>query len=71
MRVLIDTKVLISAELSTNVTPFQAYVKAAFYSNHGLICEAAGRVKTPDPLCLYLLNLIFVVLGIDRKVILC
>lgn len=39
MRVLIDTNVLISAALSTNGTPFQAYVKAASYPNHGLICE--------------------------------
>lgn len=29
MRVLIDTNVLISAALSANGTPFQAYVKAA------------------------------------------
>ncbi len=39
MRVLIDTNVLISAALSKNGTPFQAYVKAASYPNHGLICE--------------------------------
>lgn len=39
MRVLIDTNVLISAALSANGTPFQAYVKAASYSNHGMICE--------------------------------
>ena len=39
MRVLIDTNVLISAPLSANGTPFQAYVKAASYPNHGLICE--------------------------------
>lgn len=39
MRVLIDTNVLISAALNANGTPFQAYVKAAFYPNHGLICE--------------------------------
>lgn len=31
MRVLIDTNVLISAALSANGTPFQAYVKAASY----------------------------------------
>ncbi len=29
MRVLIDTNILISAALSTNGIPFQAYVKAA------------------------------------------
>ena len=39
MRVLIDTNVLISAALSAGGTPFQAYIKAATYPNHGLICE--------------------------------
>ena len=39
MRVLIDTNVLISAALSANGIPFQAYVKAASYPNHGLLCE--------------------------------
>lgn len=39
MRVLIDTNVLISAALSASGTPFRAYVKAASYPNHGLICE--------------------------------
>lgn len=39
MRVLIDTNVLISAALSAHGTPFQAYVRAASYPNHGLICE--------------------------------
>lgn len=39
MRVLIDTNVLISAALNPNSIPFQAYVKAASYPNHGLICE--------------------------------
>ncbi len=39
MRVLIDTNVLISAALSSDGIPFQAYVKATFYPNHGLICE--------------------------------
>ena len=39
MRVLIDTNVLISAALSANSVPYQAYVKAASYTNHGLICE--------------------------------
>lgn len=39
MRVLIDTNVLISAALSEKGTPFQAYVKAASYPNHGMICE--------------------------------
>ena len=39
MRVLIDTNVLISAALSANGVPYQAYVKATPYPNHGLICE--------------------------------
>ncbi len=39
MRILIDTNVLISAALSANGVPYQAYVKAASYPNHGLICE--------------------------------
>lgn len=39
MRVLIDTNVLISAALSVNGVPFQAYAKAATYPNRGLICE--------------------------------
>ncbi|HJB58514.1 MAG TPA: putative toxin-antitoxin system toxin component, PIN family [Candidatus Faecalibacterium faecipullorum] len=39
MRVLIDTNVLISAALSAGGVPFRAYVKAASYPNHGLICE--------------------------------
>ena len=39
MRVLIDTNVLISAALSANGVPFQAYQKAASYPNRGLICE--------------------------------
>ncbi len=39
MRVLIDTNVLISAALSANGVPFQAYVKATSYPNRGLICE--------------------------------
>ena len=39
MRVLIDTNVLISAALSASGVPYQAYLKAASYPNHGLICE--------------------------------
>ena len=39
MRILIDTNVLISAALSANGVPFQAYRKAASYPNRGLICE--------------------------------
>lgn len=39
MRVLIDTNILISAALNAGGVPYRAYVKAASYSNHGLICE--------------------------------
>ena len=39
MRGLIDTNVLSSAALNANGIPFQAYVKAVSYPNHGLICE--------------------------------
>ncbi len=39
MRVLIDTNVLISAALNADGVPFQAYVKAASYPHHALICE--------------------------------
>lgn len=39
MRILIDTNVLISAALNADGVPFRAYVKAASYPNHGLICE--------------------------------
>ncbi len=39
LRVLIDTNVLISAALSVSSTPYLAYVKAASYPCHGLICE--------------------------------
>lgn len=39
MKILIDTNVLISAALNPNSIPFQAYVKAASYPNHGMVCE--------------------------------
>ena len=39
MRVLIDTNILISAALSNKGTPYQAYLKAVSYPNHGLVCE--------------------------------
>ena len=39
MKILIDTNVLISAALNAKGTPFQAYIKAASYPNHGKICE--------------------------------
>lgn len=57
MRILIDTNVLISAALNTSSTPYLAYVKAASYPNHGLICEQNGlkhpNIMTPaEFLCL-------------------
>ena len=39
MRFLIDKNVLISAALNANSVPYQAYLKAVTYPNHGLICE--------------------------------
>ena len=39
MRVLIDTNVLVSAALNPGGMPFQAFVKAVSYPNHGMICE--------------------------------
>jgi putative PIN family toxin of toxin-antitoxin system len=39
MKVLIDTNILISAALSSNGTPFKAYIKAVSYPNSGIICE--------------------------------
>lgn len=39
MKVLIDTNILISAALSSNGTPFKAYIKAVSYPNNGIICE--------------------------------
>ena len=39
MRILIDTNVLISAALFPGSVPYQAYVKAVSYPNHGLLCE--------------------------------
>ena len=39
MRVLIDTNVLISAALNPKGVPFQAYIKATSFPNHGLICN--------------------------------
>ena len=39
MKILIDTNILISAALSSNGTPFKAYVKAVSYPNNGIICE--------------------------------
>ena len=39
MKVLIDNNILISAALSNNGLPYQAFVKAVSYPNHGVICE--------------------------------
>lgn len=36
---MIDTNVLISAALNPGGVPYQAYVKAVTYPNHGIICE--------------------------------
>lgn len=39
MKVLIDTNILISAALSRTGTPYQAFVKAVTYPNHGMVCD--------------------------------
>jgi putative PIN family toxin of toxin-antitoxin system len=39
VRVLIDTNILISASLSSEGTPYQAYVKAVTHPNHGMVCD--------------------------------
>lgn len=39
MKVLIDTNILISAALNPGGTPFQAFIKAVSYPNHGFVCE--------------------------------
>lgn len=39
MKLLIDTNVLISAALSANGVPYQAYVKAVTYPNENSGCE--------------------------------
>jgi len=36
---LIDTNILISASLSSEGTPYQAYVKAVTHPNHGMVCD--------------------------------
>ena len=36
MRVLIDTNILISSALSNKGTPYQAFLKAVTYPNHGI-----------------------------------
>ena len=39
MKVFIDTNILISAALSNEGIPYQAFVKAVSYPNHGMVCE--------------------------------
>ena len=39
MGVLIYTNILISASLSCEGTPYQAYVKAVTHPNHGMVCD--------------------------------
>lgn len=39
MRVLIDTNILISAALSSNGTPYKAFLKAVTHPNKGIICD--------------------------------
>jgi predicted nucleic acid-binding protein len=39
MRVFIDTNILISASLRSEVTPYQACVKAVTHPNHGMVCD--------------------------------
>ena len=39
MRILIDTNILISASLYKVGTPYQAYLKAVTYPNHGMVCD--------------------------------
>lgn len=39
MKILIDTNIFISAALSSQGTPFKAYVKAVSYPNYGIVCE--------------------------------
>lgn len=39
MKVFIDTNILISAALSNEGIPYQAFVKAVSYPYHGMVCE--------------------------------
>ena len=39
MRVLIDTNILVSASLSSEGTPYQAYINAVTHPNHGIVCD--------------------------------
>lgn len=39
MRILIDTNILISAALSSNGTPYKAFLKVVTYPNKGIICD--------------------------------
>ena len=36
---MIDTNVIVSSALNPGSVPFQAYMKAVTYPNHGMICE--------------------------------
>jgi predicted nucleic acid-binding protein len=46
MRVLIDTNILTSASLSSEGTPYQAYIKAVTHPNHGMVCEIIWNNKS-------------------------
>jgi putative PIN family toxin of toxin-antitoxin system len=39
VRVLIDTNILVSAALSGDGAPYQAYIKAVTHPNHGIVCD--------------------------------
>lgn len=39
MKIMIDTNILISSALSSNGTPYKAYVKAVSYPNQGIVCD--------------------------------
>lgn len=39
MRVLIDTNILISAALSSEGTPYKAFLKAVTFPNKGIVCD--------------------------------
>lgn len=39
MNIFIDTNILISAVLSSEGVPYQAFVRAVSFPNHGIVCE--------------------------------
>lgn len=39
MRILIDTNILISAALSSNGTPYKAFLKSVTFPNKGIVCD--------------------------------